>query len=384
LWRLVEGSSPGRGAIIRRKEIINLAYHPVRQLRTSSPYQNFQWVTVFTAVSLVSFGFWSLSANADAPSEKRIVDVREMSVKVRAELGEKLIFGSVGASKTQGAIGKAQCPLCHGFQKDFLSERAPNLYGITERAKERLKDPRYHLGKPNERDTVQREAFPGSGTAITAIEYIAESAICSNCYVVAGFGVKGTNDRESAEVFSMHKPPVDLSIDELIAIDTWLYVHDGKEPPSPQEIEQAYRKFIPEAEWPKPSSDREVYPAKYRPGLTGLIGKESMDRIFTAAMCFACHTIPGIPGAVGIVGPKLDMKTTAPKRLKDPKYKGKATNVREYIFESIVMPSIYVVEGFQDNIMPKDYLTKLNGLVLGKMVDYLSQLEEGRDPPRVP
>src|SRR5947208_16378147 len=110
-----------------------------------------------------------------------------MSVKIRAELGEKLIFGSVGASKTQGAIGKARCLLCHGFQKGFLSERAPNLYGITERAKERLKDPRYHMNRPNERDTVQKEAFPGSGTATTALEYIAESAVCPNCYVVQGF-----------------------------------------------------------------------------------------------------------------------------------------------------------------------------------------------------
>ena len=367
------------------KEINRLAHHPVRQVRTSSSCSNSKWVTVFAAVALVSFGFWSLSANADPPSEKRMVDVREMSIKERAELGEKLIFGVVGGNKIPGAIGKAQCPLCHGFNKESLSERSPNLLGITTRAWERLKDPRFYLGKPNERDTIQKEAFPGSGTATTAIEYLAESDACPSCYVVAGYGVRGTHDRESPAVTSF-KPPISLSIDELIAVTTWLYVHDGKEPPSPDEIEKAYRKFIPESEWHKVARPFEVppvvqVPSGPVPGSPTIKGDEPIAELFTKALCFACHTIPGIPGAVGIVGPKLDMKTTAPKRIMDPDYKGKATNVREYIIESIVDPSVYVVKGFPDNIMPKDYRFKLSDEVLDKMAEYLSQLEEGKEPP---
>src|SRR5207249_8392760 len=101
-------------------------------------------------------------------------------------------------------------------------------------------------------------------------------------------------------------------------------------------------------------------------------------------MCFACHTIPGIQGAVGVVGPKLTMKTSAPKRMKDRAYKGKATNVREYILESIIDPSIYVVKNYPDNIMPKDYRSKLNDTVLNKMIDYLSQLEESKVPGKTP
>jgi tetratricopeptide (TPR) repeat protein len=189
-----------------------------------------------------------MKSKADSPAEEKLVDVSAMSVEERADLGEKLIFGAVGKSRIGGAIGKAQCPLCHSFQKGFIGERAPNLYGITNRANERLKDPRYHLGHPNERDTVQQEAFPGSGTATSALEYIAESAVCTHCFVVPGFGTKGTDDRESPEALLL-KPPLSLSIDELIAIDTWLYVHDGKNPPSPDEIRRAYRKFIPESEW---------------------------------------------------------------------------------------------------------------------------------------
>ena len=341
--------------------------------------------TGFAVAALVSYGFWLVPVNADPPPERRIVDVRGMSVKERAELGEELIFRRVGGSEIRGAIGKAQCPLCHGFQKGVVSDRAPNLFGITTRAWERLKDPRYHVGKPNERDTIQKEAFPGAGTATTAIEYIAESAICPSCYVVAGFGVKGTNDRESPGV-KLHKPPISLSIDELIAVDTWLYVHDGIEPPSPDEIEKAYRKFIPESQWHKVARPFEVppvvqVPVGATPGSPTIKGDEPIEELFTKAMCFACHTIPGIPGAVGVVGPTLNMKTSAPQRIIDPDYKGRATNVREYIIESIVDPSVYVVKGFPDNLMPKDYRFKLSDEVLAKMAEYLSQLEADKEPP---
>src|SRR5437870_1115440 len=316
-----------------------------------------------------------------------------MSVKERADLGEKLIFGSVGASRTDlFAIGKAQCPLCHAFFKE--SKMAdPNNYpsppygphffnNFTQRIERLVASPQY---KQRPRNTVQPEAFPGSGNATSLIEYLAESNVCPDCYVVPGFGMRDTRDRESP-MPAIHKAPIGLTIDELIAVDTWLYVHDGKEPPSPQEIEKAYRKFIPESEWHKVARPFEVPPVVQVPvgpvpGSPTIKGDEPIEVLFTKAMCFACHTIPGIPGAVGLVGPTLNMKTTAPKRIMDPDYKGRATNVREYIIESIVDPSVYVVKGFPDNIMPKDYRFKLSDEVLDKMAEYLSQLEEGKEPP---
>ena len=114
-----------------------------------------------------------------------------------------------------------------------------------------------------------------------------------------------------------------------------------------------------------------------------MTGDEPVNEIFTKALCFACHTIPGIPGAVGAVGPKLVEKTNAPNRLKDPDYKGKATTVREYIMESILTPSMYVVKPFPDNVMPKDFGKKLNAAALNKIINYLSQLEEGKPTPKI-
>lgn len=336
----------------------------------------------FVAACLAGFGNWLPQVKADPPPiEDTPTDVKSMSVQDRADFGEKIIFGAVGASGTQGAIGKGQCPLCHGFQKGFLSERAPNLFGIPARALDQIKDPRYKAGKPQERDTLQKEACPGCGTATNAAEYIAESHACPNCYVSAGFGVKGTNDRESP-MPAIHKAPIGLTIDELIAVDTWLFAREGADPPSPEEIENAYKKFIPEADRPK-AAPAGGAPAGPVPGAPVVTGDEPVNEIFTKALCFVCHTIPGIPTAVGVLGPKLVEKTNAPQRLKDPAYKGKATSVREYIMESIISPSTYVVKPFPDKIMPQDFGKKLNAAALNKILDYLSQLEEGKEPPKI-
>src|SRR5437667_1928720 len=337
----------------------------------------------FVAACLAGFGNWLPQVKADPPplEAEGGKNVKEMSAADRAEFGEKLIFGAIGASGTQGAIGKGQCPLCHGFQKGFLSERAPNLFGVPTRALERLTDPKYSQKDPSKRDTVQKDECPGSGTAETAVEYIAESHACPNCYVVAGFGVKGTNDKESP-MPAIHKPPIGLTIDELIAVDTWLFAREGGEPPPADEIEKAYFKFIPEKDRAKPAGAPGA-PGAPVAGAPVVTGDEPVNEIFTKALCFACHTIPGIPGAVGAVGPKLVEKTNAPTRLKDPNYKGNATTVREYIMESIITPSKYVVPPFPDKIMPKDFGKKLNAAAINKIINYLSQLEEGKAPPKI-
>ena len=67
--------------------------------------------------------------------------------------------------------------------------------------------------------------------------------MCPSCYVVPGFGVRGSNERQSLEP-ALHSPPLNLTIDELIAIDTWLYSLNGEEPPSLNSMRAAYDKFL--------------------------------------------------------------------------------------------------------------------------------------------
>lgn len=105
-------------------------------------------------------------------------------------------------------------------------------------------------------------------------------------------------------------------------------------------------------------------------------GEEPVSEIFTRAGCAVCHTIPGIPGANGQVGPALVLGTTGSRRLADPSYGGTAQTVHEYIVESVVDPAAFVVPGFPERTMPSWYGTKLSALALEKIADYLESQTE--------
>ncbi len=331
------------------------------------------------AAGLSGYGNWLPQVEGGFPPKEEKLQWEAMTAQQLADEGEKIIFGGIGKNKEQGAVGKGQCPLCHAFHAGMLGERAPNLQGIPARAaKERLEDPKYSKGNPAGRVYDDKEAFPGAGTAENGQEYIAESHACPSCYVVEGYGVKGTNDK-SSPMPAIHKPPISLSLQELAAVDTWLYLREGADAPSYDEIIKSYEKFIPEADRPKQEEEKAGGPA------SALLadGTETVDKIFAKAQCTMCHTIPGIPGAVGKQGPLLEEGTNAPNRLKDPAYKGSAHNTQEYIMESVVDPSMYVVKGFPDNLMPKIFGQQLSAGALKKIVDYLSQVKAGSPPPKI-
>lgn len=105
-------------------------------------------------------------------------------------------------------------------------------------------------------------------------------------------------------------------------------------------------------------------------------GKEPIDKIFVQSGCTACHTIPGIRVAKGREGPKLELGTTARRRLADPNYRGQAKTDWEYVQESILNPGAYIVEGYPDHVMPRWYGQKLTAGALDKIITYLLKIEE--------
>ncbi|MFQ5623447.1 MAG: hypothetical protein ACE5FS_08625 [Paracoccaceae bacterium] len=65
------------------------------------------------------------------------------------------------------------------------------------------------------------------------------------------------------------------------------------------------------------------------------------ERIFNGkGTCTLCHNSLGRAPMLDKVG------ETAPQRLADPRYQGEAANIEEYLHESLVDPSAYVVAGF--------------------------------------
>ena len=110
------------------------------------------------------------------------------------------------------------------------------------------------------------------------------------------------------------------------------------------------------------------------PGMIPLVtGDEPITEIFTKAGCLVCHTVPGIPGADGRVGPPLSLGATGPARLADPAYRGHAKTVHEYVIESVIEPGVFVVPGYPAGTMPTWYGAKLSALALEKIASYLEQ-----------
>jgi hypothetical protein len=127
---------------------------------------------------------------------------------------------------------------------------------------------------------------------------------------------------------------------------------------------------------PKPTSAMPPVP-QLDPAMIPLVtGEEPIDVLFIKAGCPVCHTIPGIQGADGRVGPKLVLGTTGPRRLADPRYRGPAKTVRDYIIESVLEPGAYVVGGYPDRTMPRWYGQKLSAAALDKIARYLESLKE--------
>lgn len=312
------------------------------------------------------------------------VDALSMSMPQLVAYGESLVFEGKMSSAQPPRVGQGQCAQCHSFDQKTNSHffAGPNLGGITDRAELRLVEHRYHRGEATRRETVIKEAYPGSGTAESALEYITESLVCPSCYVVSGYGAPGSKGRESSEP-EVTQSPIDLKHDEMVAIVTWLYVNDGKRPPSAEVISSAFKKFMTPSEWMRFISPRLPDPWSEPPPVLAT-GDERVDEIFQKAQCVVCHDIPGISGATGTVGPPLNMKTLAPRRLRDAKYKGGARTFREYVRESILKPNVHVAEGYIDDVMPKTYARKLTVSAVEKMVDYLLELEEGGAVPKLP
>lgn len=108
----------------------------------------------------------------------------------------------------------------------------------------------------------------------------------------------------------------------------------------------------------------------------------SLAQAFQKGGCAACHVIPGVPNAVGVLGPDLtDIGVTAGERVQLEGYAGSAATAEEYIRESIESPSAFVSPECpngpcQDGLMPS-VAGVFSSEELQKVVEYLASLPDG-------
>ena len=108
----------------------------------------------------------------------------------------------------------------------------------------------------------------------------------------------------------------------------------------------------------------------------------SLGQAFQKGGCGACHTIPGVPGAAGQIGPDLsEIGVIADERIADEGYAGAADSAEAYIHESLAKPNAFVVPECpggpcQEGAMPV-ISNILNEEEMGKVVSYLASLPDG-------
>ncbi|MGP0566343.1 MULTISPECIES: cytochrome C [unclassified Nitrospina] len=339
----------------------------------------------FAVVSILLAGYtnWLPQQRSDPPPKGGIELTGEMTMEEYTELGRVIVFGAKQVAG-QKAIGKGQCPLCHSFDPGDHMGRCPNLFGVEERSHSRVKEDRYLnspikvgekdqasgiiKGKPEEIPEEYRRSGPYE---LAGEDYLRESLMCPSCYVVEGFGKAGDT---VSPMPIIHKPPISLSRIELNAVVAWMQAKD-----TPGD----FAKVTVPLPSPEDNAAQEEESAggddEERPVF--VTGNEPIEEIINTLGCPLCHKIPGIPGAVGELGPPLYEKVNTPKRLKDPNYKGKAKTAHEYTKESILNPSAYVVfneeagEPYPDGVMPQDFGQKLSVQALDKLVDFIANTE---------
>jgi cytochrome c551/c552 len=86
--------------------------------------------------------------------------------------------------------------------------------------------------------------------------------------------------------------------------------------------------------------------------------------VFQENGCGGCHTLKGVPGATGTVGPDLDNLKQAAATAKQP--------LAAFIKESIVKPGAYIAPGYP-NAMPPTFGTSIPADKLDQLVQYLEQ-----------
>jgi cytochrome c peroxidase len=187
----------------------------------------------------------------------------------------------------------------------------------------------------------------------TAEEYIFESIVEPNAFTVPdcpdGPCVAGL----------MPVPPLDEA--QVKAIVTYL-VTLGVTGEAVAEVE-AEAEPVTEVELPAVALDPILEP----------VAPAEFALAFNRGGCAGCHTIPGIPGADGQVGPDLsEIGSTASTRIS-------GSSAGEYIRESILDPNAFIAPecptgGCPENVMLQTFAESLSQADLDLIVSYLSAL----------
>ena len=94
------------------------------------------------------------------------------------------------------------------------------------------------------------------------------------------------------------------------------------------------------------------------------------EALAVSLACTACH-IAAPTGPAWAAGTEPGIGARAATRFTQSDYTGNANSAEEYLFESIVHTSAYIVPGFSDGIMPNNYADQLTDQQVADLIAYL-------------
>lgn len=230
-------------------------------------------------------------------------------------------------------------------------------------------------------------------SAVISGKHVWHNNNCINCHTLLGEGAYYAPDltkitqqrgtpylqaflKDPSQFYSEQKnrrlmPDQHLStadIDNVIAFLDWVgHIDNQGWPPRPIVVSGAVASGLNPANPEKPAA------ASSDPVAKG----EALFRS-TPPACAACHSVS--PG-VNLAGPSLSgLQATAAAIIASPEYKGSAKTPTEFIRESIVKPSAYLVPGAMysangQSFMPSSFATDLTPEQIDSLVAYLTSLK---------
>ncbi len=111
-----------------------------------------------------------------------------------------------------------------------------------------------------------------------------------------------------------------------------------------------------------------------------LTGEELAQRAFKKGGCAACHTIPGVEGAVGALGPNLsEIGKVVADRLESGEYTGSASTLGEYFYEALTDPNAFIAPACPSGPCVEGLMQPMTGTLseeeIKAVAEYLADLQ---------
>ncbi len=250
--------------------------------------------------------------------------------------------------------GKGKCSTCHSLGDQGSAIRCPNL-GVSSTGGRFTEDPARSLPIGARAAERAKERTSQTNQPYTAADYFAEDHFDPAAYIVRGF---------KNEMPVVWKPPIGLTPDEVLAVDSYLQAQGGEVDITALAGSRFFKALKAQA-----GTQATATPVAFQPYLQGDPdkGKQIFFDPESKAPCAKCHTVEGQGGHVG---PELSHVA--------------GTRTVQYIIDSVLDPAKDIAGGFEPYLLITNDGQQINGIKKGEDAEAVELLDAEGTVQRVP